>query len=124
MTTRTPKPVLVRNDRALWSAHALGPPNRSTQAVVKIGNHLFALGRYNQFADDAILSITRHLTSPGHVPASQALAILRRYVRTHWPGILALQTYTDPSHQGTSYRADGWVYVASHKGQRRWLRSI
>jgi hypothetical protein len=42
---------------------------------------------------------------------SQALALMRRHVRTWLPGIRLLIAYSDPEqgHSGTIYEADGWA---------------
>lgn len=114
----------IQNDVELWKAHPLGAPNRNTCAVFEIEGHLFALGRYNQYADDKILSLTRHMVRPGAGRASRALALLRREVKRRFGRYLALQTYTDSEHEGTCYRADGWVFVASHRGKKRWVRTL
>lgn len=114
----------INNAPSLWLSHPLGPPNRATQAVYLTLGHLFAIGRYSQHCDRHILSITRHFVTDSSHPASAALAALRRQVRRDFPAVLALQTYTDPQHAGTSYRADGWVFVTNHNNHKRWLRTL
>jgi hypothetical protein len=109
---------------ALWLDHPLGPPNQGHQAVYESEGHRFALGRYSQHADPRIISIVRHLVLPDAGQASAALAALRRVIRRDFPGIQAVQTYTDKAHAGTSYIADGWVFVANHGGKRRWIRTL
>jgi hypothetical protein len=118
------------NSPDLWRDHPLGAPNRGTMAVYDIDGHRFAIERYSQHTDPHILTITRHLVVPGAREASRALATLRRAVKADFPKTLALQTYTDEGIAGTSYRADGWVYVTNRRGdrtrrkQKRWMRTL
>jgi hypothetical protein len=120
----------IPNSPELWQNHPLGPPNRGTMAVYDIAGHRFAIGRYSQHTDSHILTITRHLVLPGAREASHALARLRRAVKADFPKALALQTYTDEGILGTSYRADGWVFVTNRRGdrtqrkQKRWMRTL
>ncbi len=55
---------------------------------------------------------------------SQALAMMRKHVRTWLNGIRLLISYSDPQqgHEGTIYRADGWAPfgMSTHKSGYGW----
>jgi hypothetical protein len=55
---------------------------------------------------------------------SQALAMMRRHVRTWLQGIRLLVSYSDPAqgHGGTIYLADGWAPfgMTTHKSGYGW----
>lgn len=55
---------------------------------------------------------------------SQALAMARKYIRTHKPAIKGLITYasTTEGHEGTIYLADGWAPLGrTAKNAKGWL---
>lgn len=54
---------------------------------------------------------------------SQALSMMRRWVRVWMPEVKGLLAYADPSagHTGTVYRADGWApFGLTRKGKIGW----
>lgn len=116
--------MVTKVQRQVFAKHPLGLPNTNSTAYRVDTNHghaYFALGRYSQHADPAVITLTRELF-PDH-NASHFLAVFRRWLRVH-TSYRAVQTYTDPSHQGTHLEADGWVYVANHAGNKRWIHSL
>lgn len=110
--------------RSVFQAHALGIPNtgcRCYHVTTNRGSAYFATGRYSQHTDPRIITITRMLYPDRH--ASHFLAAFRRWLRTHTK-YTAAATHTDPTHDGTHLKADGWVYVSNHNGRRRWIRTL
>src|SRR5262245_14468800 len=75
---------------------------------------------------DLILEITRivfvDLTERN--VESRALSMTRKFVRTWYPSIKLLLSYSDPrqEHDGTIYRADGWAPFGrtSHRSGKGW----
>lgn len=66
---------------------------------------------------DKILELTRMYfvdATPANIE-SHGLAMMRRFVRTWFPGIKLLLSYSDPSqgHGGGVYEADGWAPFGS-----------
>jgi hypothetical protein len=49
--------------------------------------------------------------------ASRMLAIMVRFIKKHRPTVGRLVSYQDvEAHQGTIYKASGWMAIAKHKG--------
>lgn len=115
---------IIQIHRRNFRLHPLGPPNTNSscfQVQTNKGKALFAIGRYSQYADPNIISITRMLYPDQH--ASHFLAVFRKYLR-HNTSYRAVSTWTDPAHIGTHLQADGWVYVANHNQRKRWVRTL
>jgi hypothetical protein len=116
--------ITKKEAKKYWKYHPLGEPNRNTLAVYKIGGHVFALGRYSQYADPKIIYITRHYTLTHHDQASSALRRLRKFIRKDFPQYKAIATYVDSQHTGHCYIADNWVYIYNRKGKKKFIRSL
>lgn len=116
--------MVTKVQRGVFADHPLGLPNTSStcySVTTNRGTAFFAIGRYSQHTDPRILTITRELFP--HNNGSHFLATFRRFLRVH-TAYAALQTYTDPAHAGTHLAADGWVYVANHRGNKRWVHTL
>src|SRR5262245_58534706 len=75
--------------------------------------------------DDAILQLSRMYFIDGteHCIESQALAMMRKFIRTWYPRIRLLLSYSDPEqgHEGTIYAADGWAkFGMTRSGGKGW----
>lgn len=77
-----------------------------------IGAMLVGRPSAKSYDPDKILQLHRmfFVDETAHCVESQALAIMRKNIRTWLPGIRGLLSYSDPSvgHKGTVYEADNW----------------
>lgn len=93
-----------------------------TLGGLRVGAMLLGHPTSRELDPRAWLELTRMFfvdATPAHVE-SRGLALMRRHVRTWHPGIRGLLAYSDPEagHQGTVYRADGWVCFGRTRNSR------
>jgi len=75
---------------------------------------------------ETILELTRayFIDKTPHCIESQALGMMRKFIRTWFQSIRLLLAYSDPTegHNGTIYAADGWVPfgLTTHKNGKGW----
>ncbi|PYI57046.1 hypothetical protein DLM86_00940 [Paenibacillus flagellatus] len=71
---------------------------------------------------DSMLELTRMYLIDGTEPfaESKALALARKHIRKHMPGIKGLVSYssTGQGHEGTIYKADGWFPIGKTRKRR------
>lgn len=138
-----------------WIAkrHYLGycPPGAKLRAWIFMGNipiGAIMLGRPSAHAYDngTVLELTRFvfIDEIPHCIETRSLAMIRKYIRKHFPEIKGLISYSSPpnDHHGTIYKADNWSQLGetsggtwdskTHKNRRnvdiskkqRWVRSV
>jgi hypothetical protein len=83
-----------------------------TEGKLLVGGMLIGGPSAKSYDPDKILQLHRmfFVDETKHCIESNALAIMRRFVRVWIPNIRGLLSYSDPNegHEGTVYQADGW----------------
>ena len=97
-------------------------------------NHFYAVAIWsdpiaaNRFADGHLMLELRRMAIADDAPkntASRMLSIMTRMIKKRWPEIVLLVSYQDTeSHDGTIYKASGWVAANKQEKYTDWTNTI